>query len=60
MLRQMANRQLQLDHAFAAPPDPKWRAVMARLCRGDATVSEFAAPFSIGLPTFLKHIRILE
>lgn len=33
---------------------------MARLCLGDAAVSDLAAPFSIGLPTFLKHIRVLE
>ncbi len=27
---------------------------------GAAPVKELAAPFSMGLPSFLKHIRILE
>ncbi len=56
----MENQQPQLDRAFAALSDPTRRAVVARLCLGEASVSELAAPFSIGLPTFLKHIRVLE
>ncbi|BBK44876.1 transcriptional regulator [Allostella vacuolata] len=56
----MANQQPQLDRAFAALSDPTRRAVVARLCLGEASVSELAAPFRIGLPTFLKHIRVLE
>lgn len=56
----MENHQPRLDRAFAALSDPLRRAVVARLCLGDATVSELAAPFPIGLPTFLKHVRVLE
>lgn len=56
----MANQQPQLDRAFAALSDPTRRAVVARLCLGEASVSELAEPFRIGLPTFLKHIRVLE
>lgn len=56
----MANQQQRLDRAFAALSDPTRRAVVARLCLGEASVSELAEPFGIGLPTFLKHIRILE
>jgi len=56
----MANHEPRLDRAFAALADPTRRAVVARLCLGEASVSELAAPFSIGLPTFLKHIRVLE
>ena len=56
----MENNQPQLDRAFAALSDPTRRAVVARLCLGEAPVSDLAAPFSIGLPTFLKHIRVLE
>jgi DNA-binding transcriptional ArsR family regulator len=56
----MENQQPLLDRAFAALSDPTRRAVVARLCLGAASVSELAEPFSIGLPTFLKHIRVLE
>ena len=56
----MENKHSELDRAFAALSDPTRRAVVARLCLGEASVSELAEPFSIGLPTFLKHIRALE
>lgn len=56
----MANQQPDLDRAFAALADPTRRAVVARLCQGEASVSALARPFSIGLPTFLKHLRVLE
>ncbi|MBL8559887.1 MAG: winged helix-turn-helix transcriptional regulator [Hyphomonadaceae bacterium] len=56
----MANYEQRLDLAFAALSDPTRRAIVARLCRGKATVSELAAPVEIGLPTLLKHIRVLE
>lgn len=56
----MENQPRQLDRAFGALADPTRRAVVARLCTGEASVSELAAPFGIGLPTFLKHIRVLE
>jgi DNA-binding transcriptional ArsR family regulator len=56
----MENKQSQLDRAFGALSDPTRRAVVARLCRGEASVGELAQPHGIGLPTFLKHIRVLE
>jgi DNA-binding transcriptional ArsR family regulator len=56
----MANHQSSLDRAFAALSDPTRRAIIARLCRGEARVGELAEPFAIGLPTLLKHIRVLE
>ena len=56
----MANLEHRLDNAFAALADPTRRAIVARLCTGDATVGELAEPFEIGLPTLLKHIRVLE
>ena len=49
-----------LDHAFAALADPARRAMLARLSRGPASVSELARPFGIALPTVLEHVRILE
>jgi DNA-binding transcriptional ArsR family regulator len=49
-----------LDRAFAALSDPTRREIVVRLSRGEATVSELAAPFSISLPAISKHIRVLE
>src|SRR6476620_1652916 len=50
----------QLDLAFAALADPTRRAILARLAKGDATVSELAEPFGLRQPTISKHLRILE
>jgi len=49
-----------LDSAFHALADPTRRAVIGRLMEGPAPVTELARPFEIGLPTFLKHLRVLE
>jgi DNA-binding transcriptional ArsR family regulator len=50
----------QLDAAFHALADPTRRAVVSRLTRGPAPVKELAEPFAMGLPSFLKHLRVLE
>jgi DNA-binding transcriptional ArsR family regulator len=50
----------QLDAAFAALADPTRRAIVSRLARGDATVSELAAPFAVSLPAVSKHLKVLE
>ncbi|KRA25806.1 ArsR family transcriptional regulator [Microbacterium sp. Root61] len=49
-----------LDRAFAALADPVRRAIIARLSRGPATLSELAEPFEISLQGVSKHIRVLE
>jgi DNA-binding transcriptional ArsR family regulator len=40
--------------------DPTRRAIVARLARGDATVTELAEPFSISMPAISKHLKVLE
>ncbi len=45
---------------FSALADPTRRAILARLAKGDATVSELAEPFGLRQPTISKHLRILE
>lgn len=50
----------RLSAAFMALADPTRRAVIDRLGRGPATVSELAHPFEMGLPSFMKHLRVLE
>lgn len=57
----MANRHApSLDDVFAALADPTRRAVIARLGRGAASVSELADPHDMALPSFLKHLNRLE
>ena len=50
----------QLDILFQALGDPTRRAILERLARGPATVTELAAPFDMALPSFLQHLRKLE
>jgi len=56
----MENYSTALDTTFHALADPTRRKVMSRLMRGPAPVKELAAPFTMGLPSFLKHLKILE
>ncbi|MFN0113886.1 MAG: ArsR/SmtB family transcription factor [Paracoccaceae bacterium] len=54
----LSNRQL--DALFQALGDPTRRAMLERLARGPATVTELAAPFDMALPSILGHVRRLE
>jgi DNA-binding transcriptional ArsR family regulator len=45
---------------FAALADPTRRAILARLARGEASVTELAAPFELSQPAISKHLRVLE
>ena len=49
-----------LNASFAALSDPTRRAVVERLVAGPATVSDLAAPHDIALPTFMRHLRVLQ
>jgi DNA-binding transcriptional ArsR family regulator len=50
----------QLDQAFHALADGNRRAIVARLARGAASVSELAAPLDVSLPTVLQHLDVLQ
>src|SRR5688500_6742439 len=50
----------QLSLTFAALADPTRRAILARLARGQASVSEPAAPFDMTQPAITKHLKVLE
>ncbi len=50
----------QLSHVFAALADPTRRDMVARLCGGDATVGELAAPYDVSLQAVSKHLKVLE
>jgi DNA-binding transcriptional ArsR family regulator len=56
----MANQSTQLDHVFGALSDATRRAIIMRLCEGEASVGELAKPFEMALPSLMKHIRVLE
>ena len=50
----------QLGRVFQALTDPTRRAVLERLTRGPAPVSELAQPFRMALPSFVQHLQVLE
>ena len=56
ILSHMAN----LDRMFQALSDPTRRAVVERLRHGPAPVSALAQPFEMALPSFMKHLTVLE
>ena len=56
MIAQRAN----LDQTLMALADPTRRAILQRLSRGEARVTELAEPFDMSLNAVSKHIRILE
>ncbi len=52
----------QLSKTFGALADPTRRAMLARLSRGEASVSDLAKPFlgEMSLPAVTKHLKVLE
>lgn len=51
---------MPLDATLLALADPTRRALVERLRRGPARVTDLAAPFRISLNAVSKHIRVLE
>lgn len=51
-----------LSQTFAALADPTRRAMLARLSKGEANVTELAQPFldEMSLPAITKHLKVLE
>ncbi len=56
----MPNRSRPLDRLFGALSDPTRRAVIERLRRGPASMTELARPFAMALPSFAQHLGALE
>jgi DNA-binding transcriptional ArsR family regulator len=50
----------QLDRTFAALSDPTRRAILDRLSRGEASLSELAAGFPVSIQAVSKHLKVLE
>jgi DNA-binding transcriptional ArsR family regulator len=49
-----------LSLTLSALADPTRRAILARLAKGEAMVSELAAPLDISLPAVSRHLKVLE
>jgi DNA-binding transcriptional ArsR family regulator len=56
----MPNQNPALDRVFHALSDPTRRAIVCRLSKGPASVSELARPFSMAMPSLLQHLKVLE
>jgi DNA-binding transcriptional ArsR family regulator len=56
----MPNQSPDLGRVFQALADPTRRAVLEKLSRGPAAVSDLAEPFDMALPSFAQHLDVLE
>jgi len=56
----MLNQSARLDLAFQALADPARRAMVERLSRGPASVTELGRPFAISLPAVMQHLSLLQ
>jgi DNA-binding transcriptional ArsR family regulator len=59
-LKELLNQNPPLDHVFQALADPSRRAMVDRLSRGPASVSELAEPLPMSLPAVVQHLAVLE
>ena len=60
ILRHVPNYYDDVDAVLRALADPTRRAVVERLAKSPAVVTELAAPFDMALPSLMQHLRILE
>jgi DNA-binding transcriptional ArsR family regulator len=49
-----------VDDSFRALAEPTRRAIIERLTRGPASVSDLARPFDITLAAVVQHLQVLE
>jgi DNA-binding transcriptional ArsR family regulator len=50
----------KVDQVFQALADPSRRAMVERLVRGPASVSQLAEPLPMSLPAVVQHLGVLE
>lgn len=60
IIKYMVNQSPALDRLFSALADPARRAMVERLSRGPAPVSELAKPLPMSLPGAMQHLAVLE
>ena len=56
----IAAQKTDLDLTLGALADSTRRALLSRLSRGDARVTDLARPFDVSLNSISKHLRRLE
>ncbi|EKE73352.1 ArsR/SmtB family transcription factor [Celeribacter baekdonensis] len=56
----MTKHSNDLDTLFSALSDPTRRAILTRLARGPATLSELHNPHDMALPSLMAHVKKLE
>ena len=56
----MLEQRAPLDRVFHALSDPSRRAMIERLSRGPASVSELAEPLDMTLAAVVQHLQVLE
>jgi len=59
MLKPMLNPSI-IDTSLRALAEPTRRAIVERLSRGPASVSELAKPFDMTLAAVVQHLQVLE
>ena len=59
-MKDVLQRSAALDLVYAALADPTRRAIIARLVRGPASVSELARPLEMTLSGVAQHLKLLE
>ena len=50
----------RLDAVFSALADPTRRAILTRLAKGEASVTELTQPFDMSQPAISRHLKVLE
>jgi DNA-binding transcriptional ArsR family regulator len=50
----------RLSMRLSALADPTRRAILARLAKGEASVSELTKPFNMSQPAISRHLKVLE
>jgi DNA-binding transcriptional ArsR family regulator len=60
ILKDVLNQSPDLNLLFHALADPWRRAMVERLSRGPAPVSELARPLPMSLPAAMQHLGVLE
>ena len=60
ILKNMLHQSDQLDRVYHALADEGRRAMLDRLVKGPATVSELAAPLDMSLSAVVQHLKVLE
>ena len=56
----MANYSRELPEVFHAIADPTRCAIVSALVYGPESVTSLARPFGMALPSFMKHLAVLE